>query len=118
MEFYFHETDNNVLVLAADGGLNAQTSHQFVEELERLIDGGITRMIVDCSHLEHISSYGIGVLFRLHKRLISHGADVRLAAVNSAIVKVLSVARLEKFFQIYPDVDRARLSFRERTDHK
>jgi anti-anti-sigma factor len=112
LEFYFHELDNSVLILAADGGINADNASQFVSDLEKLVDAGIRKIIVDCSQLEHISSYGIGMMLRLHKRLARHGGDVKFAGVHSALVRVLQIARVDTLFEFYPDVNRARLAFR------
>jgi len=112
MEFYFHELDKSVLILSADGGLNADTAHQFVQQLETLIDTGVKNIIVDCTRLDYISSYGVAVLVRLHNRLKQHGGDVKIAAAQSAILKVLTVMHMGQFFDIYPDVNRARLAFR------
>jgi anti-anti-sigma factor len=112
MEFYYHELDRNVLVLAADGGLNADTAKQFVNELESLVDAGVTKIIVDCTHLDFISSYGVGVLVRLHNKLAKHGGDVKIAAVHNAVLKALSIMRMNKLFGIYSDVNAARLAFR------
>jgi anti-anti-sigma factor len=44
------------------------------------VDAGVDKIIVDCSRLEYISSYGIGVLVRLHKALMARGGDVKIAA--------------------------------------
>ncbi len=99
-------------MLAADGGLNAGTAEQFVRELEHVIDAGVRRVIVDCSKLDYISSYGVSVLIRLHKRLARHGGDVKLTGIHSRIVSMMAIARVDQFFDIYPDVDRARLAFR------
>jgi anti-sigma B factor antagonist len=112
MEFYFHEVDRDVLILSADGGLNAQTASQFVGELERLIEQGTRKIIVDCTHLDYISSYGIGVLIRLHKHLAKYGGDVKLAGIQSLVISVLRTVRMDKLFEIYPDIDQARLAFR------
>ena len=46
MEFFFHELDKSVLILSADGGLNAETAAEFIRQLESLIDGGVTQIIV------------------------------------------------------------------------
>ena len=35
MEFYYHDTDGDVLILNADGGLAAVSAEEFVGELER-----------------------------------------------------------------------------------
>jgi anti-sigma B factor antagonist len=112
LDFYYHDTDSGVLVLTADGGLNAQTAEQFVRELEHVIAGGIHRVIVDCSKLEFVSSYGIAVLIRLHKHLAKLGGDVKLANIHSRVVSLMSLMKVDTIFDIYPDVDRARLAFR------
>src|SRR5687767_6214900 len=73
LEFYYHELDSSVLILRADGGINADNAGQFVTDLEKIVDAGLRKIIVDCSGLDHISSFGIGVLLRVHKQLARHG---------------------------------------------
>ena len=114
MEFFFHELDKSVLILSADGGLNADTSAEFVSQLETLVDGGVKQIIVDCTRLNYISSYGIGVLVRLHNKLAKHGGDVKIAAPKSMVLQALTIMRLGKLLEIYPDVNQARLAFRPR----
>ena len=99
-------------MIKADGGLNARTAEGFVEDLEKLVDAGLRKIIVDCSELDYISSFGLGVLIRLHSRLARHGGNVKIASVKGMIVEVMRLTRLNKLFEIYPDVSRARLSFR------
>ena len=115
MEFYYDQIENDVLVLAADGGLNAQTAEEFVRDIEKLVDAGVRKIIVDCSKLEYISSYGLGVLIRLHKRLKSHGGDVKVCSVHGGIIpQVLEATRLSQLLDIYPDLSQAKLAFRPR----
>ena len=112
MELYYDDVDGEVLVIKADGGLNGETAEQFVRDIEKLVKAGLTKMIVDCSELEYISSYGLGVLVRLHKRMERHGGNVKIASAHSALLDVIRLARLDRLFEIYPDVPRARLAFR------
>ena len=114
VEFFYHELDKDVLVLSADGGLNVDTAEEFHQQLEKLVDAGVKKIIVDCTRLDYISSYGIGVLVRLHQHLAKHGGDVKVAAVQSKVLQVLTLMRMGAVFSIYPDVDRARLAFRPR----
>lgn len=116
MEFYYHEIDKDVLIIAADGGINRQTGGQFVEEVLGLIDGGQAKIIVDCEKLSYISSYGLGVLLRLHKRARTAGGDVKIANIHSRVAELLNLVHLNRIFDIYPDVNRARLEFRPRDD--
>ena len=101
-------------MISADGGLNADTADSFVRQLESLVDAGLTKLIIDCSKLEFISSYGVGVLLRLHKKLKKHGGDVKIAAAKSIVLKAMTVLRMGSMFEIYDDVDRARLAFRKK----
>jgi len=112
MEVYCHELDKDVLIISADGGIDRQTSGQFVERILKLIEDGMTKIIVDCDKLTYISSWGLGVLLRLHKRAKAAGGEVKIANVHSRIVALLNVTRLNRIFEIYPDVNRARLEFR------
>jgi len=112
MEFYYHEVERDVLILRADGGLNADTASDFVQQIAALIDSGLKRLIIDCTGLDYISSYGIGVIVRLHKRMAELGGDVKLAGLHGIVFDAIRLVRLDRVWDIYPDVNRARLAFR------
>jgi anti-sigma B factor antagonist len=118
MDFYYHEIDKDVLILSADGGLNADTGKAFVDQLAVLVDQGLGKIIVDCTHLDYISSFGIGVLIRLHSKLAARGGDVKIASAKSMVLKALQVVRLNRLVDIYPDVNAARLAFRPKDPAK
>jgi anti-sigma B factor antagonist len=111
MEFYFQGTDKDILILSADGGLNSRNADQFVDELQTLVDAGARKLIVDCTRLSTITSYGVGVLIRLHKKLAETGGEVKIAAVDSPIIKVLRLLRLDTVFEIYNNSREAREAF-------
>lgn len=115
MEFYFHELEKDVLILIAVGGLNSDTAAEFVRQLEALVETGVKKIIVDCTRLDYISSAGIGLLVRIHRKLAAHGGDVKIAAPKSMVLQALTLVRLGSLVGIYPDVNRARLAFREKS---
>jgi anti-sigma B factor antagonist len=112
MEFHYDDVREDILIIKADGDLNAQTAEAFVESIGKLIDAGLHSIIIDCSDLDHISSYGLGVLVRLHRRMDEKVGDVKIAGVKSLIVSVLRMTRMDKLFSIYPDVESARQAFK------
>jgi anti-sigma B factor antagonist len=112
MEFAYDEIDHDVLILSADGGLNAGNAEGFVRDIEALVDAGLRKIIVDCSRLDVISSYGLGVLVRIHRRMRQHGGDVKLCSVRGLVPQILAMTRLDRVFGLYPDANRARLAFR------
>jgi anti-sigma B factor antagonist len=112
METYYDEIDDDVLILTADGGLNAHTAEELVDRIEQLVDAGLRKLIVDCSRLNTITSPGLGVLVRLHKRMKAHGGDVKISGVKGIVPQILHATRLDSVFELYPDVNRAKLAFR------
>ncbi len=113
METYVVEVSDNVLVLRADGGINTSTASQLSDAIGKLVQGGITNVIVDCSKLAIISSMGLGALLMLHTRMKRVGGEVRLCGLGGAVVQVIQMTKLDRIFEIYPDVERAKLSFRK-----
>ena len=116
VELYYDDVDGDVLVIKADGGLNAETTEKFISDIEKLVDVGLRKIIVDCSRLEYISSRGLGVLVRLHKRMKQHEGDVKIASAQSPLLDVLRLTRLDRRLEIYPDVPRARLAFKPKPE--
>ena len=113
MEFYYHDVERDVLILSADGGLCSDTARQFVDELDRFVELGARKLIVDCTRVTYVSSYGIGILVTLHKRLRKNDGDVKLASVPGVVAKVVRMTALERLLQIYPTVQDACQAFRE-----
>jgi anti-anti-sigma factor len=83
-----------------------------VTDVLAIVDGGIASLIIDCTRMTNISSLGLGALIRLHARAARHGGDVKLCCISGLPMQVLRMMRLDRVFEIYPDLDRARLAFR------
>lgn len=112
MEFSLEEIDQNVMIVRVDGGLDSQNANDFRQAIEKLIEGGIRCIILDCEKLHYISSYGIGAILRLHQNMAKRGGNVKIAALQGVVWDILHIASLDRVFDIYPDVNQARLAFR------
>ena len=85
VEFSYDEIDGEVLIIRADGGLNADTADGFLHDIESLLSAGLRKIIVDCERLEIISSAGIGALIRLHQIARAHEGEVKIAGARGVI---------------------------------
>lgn len=112
METYLDEIDDEILVLVADGGLDAHNARALAGKLDTLISAGIHDVIVDCSRLTFMSSSGIGTLLKLNRQLNARGGRVHLAGTTGAITQVIRLARLENVLGVHPDVGRAKHALR------
>ena len=63
--------------------------------------------------MTYVSSYGLGVLLRLHKHAKKAGGEVKLCGLHGPVVKLLHVTRLDRIFGVYTDVDAALAAFKD-----
>ena len=73
----------------------ADTAQAHLDELS----GGAS---LDLSELEYLSSAGLGVLLKTHKRLMGEGAGLSLVNVNKHICDIFSFSGFDKLFDITP----------------
>jgi anti-anti-sigma factor len=111
MELYDHGNEGDVLILAADGGLDRDTAEAFVDQITSHLESGTRKLVVDCRQLHRITSYGVGVLVRLHTRFADNGGRVKLAEVHSLVVEILERTGLAERFEIYHGVEDAIAAF-------
>lgn len=113
MQLFHEETDDGIRVLRADGGINGQNASQLIEDVLHAVESGADRVIVDCQDLEIISSSGLSTLLTLHTRIRTRGGNVKVAGIRHAVAQVLRLTRLDVVLEVYPDVNRAKLAFRD-----
>jgi anti-sigma B factor antagonist len=81
-----------------EGRLDAAQAPRAQEFLDR-IDG---RCVVDMRDLQYISSAGLGVLLRTHKRMMDAGGGLKLVNVNRHINDIFTYSGFDRLFEIEP----------------
>jgi anti-sigma B factor antagonist len=79
-----------------EGRLDAAQAPRAQEFLDRLTE----LYVVDMGDLEYISSAGLGVLLRTHKRLMAAGRGLKLINVNRHISDVFAYSGFDRLFDI------------------
>ena len=87
--------DGMVLV---DGRLDAAQAVKAQAFLDR-IEG---QCVLDLAKLEYVSSAGLGVLLKTHKRLMASGSGIKLVNVNSHIHDIFRYSGFDRLFEIVP----------------
>ena len=88
-----HAEDGRV---AFSGRLDAAQSPKAQAFLDALPDPGA----IDLSALEYISSAGLGVLLRTHKRLMASGGKLRLHNVGNHIYDIFKYSGFDQLFEV------------------
>ena len=63
------------------------------------LDGTVT---LDCADLQYLSSAGLGVLLKTHKRLLARGGRLRLTKVNRHLQDIFSYSGFDQILEIEP----------------
>ena len=80
------------------GRLDATEAAAAQAALDRT-DGIVT---VDCSELAYLSSAGLGVLLKSHKRLLAAGGKLRLTGVNRHLQDIFSYSGFDQILDVEP----------------
>lgn len=109
IDFHYRTIGKNkdIVAVVLSGKLTEENCQYLFECVEEHINEGRTKLILDCGQLDFISSMGLGMLVRVHARMKKIGGDVKLAALQSTVLNILSVVGLNRFFHSYPTVEDA-----------
>ncbi|HUA22471.1 MAG TPA: STAS domain-containing protein [Bryobacteraceae bacterium] len=106
------ETSTNLIgditVVAMSGRLHLGNSLTYVENaINRLIDGGTRKLVLDLVRLDYIDSSGLGMLIGCNGRMDQHGGKMRVAGAQGAVSKVFAVVHAERILNVDADVETA-----------
>jgi anti-sigma B factor antagonist len=98
----------SIHTVALKGQLDAHTAPELERFLEHLIrTEKRTRLVLDFTSLEYISSAGLGVLMGFIEEVREQGGDIKLASVPEKIFHVLDLLGFPVVFRIHPQVAEA-----------
>lgn len=90
----------------------SDTTRQIFEQIYSLVDDADrTRMIVDLSGVDFLSSLALGKLVMLNRKIQAGGGRLALCGIGEHTRDVLEVTHLSRVFNIYDTIDDARTSF-------
>jgi anti-anti-sigma factor len=98
-------------VVEIRGSIDGLTADELLSTLDRQVDAGNVRLVADLSGLDYTSSAGLRALLGTLKRTRSKGGDLRLAAVQTPVRKVLELAGFTGILKLYDDVPAAVASY-------
>jgi len=93
------------------GSIDALTAAQVTATLSAQIQGGHTNLVLDFSQVDFMSSAGLRAILAAVKEARSAGGDLRLAAPQPPIEKILKMAGFHNILKIFSTAESALASF-------
>ena len=99
--------DRDVTIAEIIGNLDTLTAIEAEASLNRAIDEGAGKLLIDFSHLDFITSAGLRTLLGLAKRQRSEGGTLHLANMNETVREIFSISGFDTIIESSPTVEDA-----------
>jgi anti-anti-sigma factor len=95
------------VVVAPTGRLDSASATAFDRHLTSVIQRGDTRLVIDLTGLEYISSVGLSVLLAAAKKIKAANGRLVLVGLNDRIRLVFEMSGFLRLFPVFPTVANA-----------
>jgi len=95
------------------GALDTVVVYHLQEKVDRLIEDGIFKYIINLEKLEHISSAGIGLFSAMALELRKHHGKIIFIHVPEQVLHLFEITRLIEFFTIRKTINEAVTTFED-----
>ena len=94
-------------VLPLEGEIDLHVSPRITAALATMIEKKPTRLVVDLSAVTYIDSSGLAALIEGMQNVDAYGGKFILVGLQENVKPIFEIARLDRVFIIFPDVDAA-----------
>ena len=89
-----------VNVMAFEGNLDTNTAPQAQAQIDQLIDGGSSKILINFNDLNYISSAGLRVLLATAKKLKAASGDLKICGLNQTVQEVFDISGFSSILSV------------------
>ena len=94
-------------VLRPEGRLNMVAAPRLRSAIDRMLEDGSTRLVLDLANVSFMDSSGLGAVITGLKRARQAGGDLRLAAAGEQVQTVMRLTNLDRVLRPHATVQDA-----------
>ena len=91
---------NEVSVMSFEGNLDTNTAPQAQDQIDQLIDGGSSKILINFESLNYISSAGLRVLLATAKKLKASSGDLKICGLNQTVQEVFDISGFSSILSV------------------
>ena len=111
MAFVKENKDGITIIKIENERLDSVIASDLKTELLLLVDGGVSKILLDLSHVNYADSSGLGALLFGLRQLKNLGGQMKLLAANNKVMNLIRIARLDELLLNYEEKSGALASF-------
>ncbi|MFA6127972.1 MAG: STAS domain-containing protein [Bacteroidales bacterium] len=90
-------------IVSVEGRVDTTNAGEFEKSMMEVIDGGCTRLILNCSDLSYISSSGLRVFLIVQKKMTALRGQFRLSNLQPGIKEIFDISGFSSIFSVFTD---------------
>ena len=94
------QRNNSTTTLTVRGSLDINTAPHLAEEIDRIVAGKPTTVLVDLSGLDLIDSSGVAALVKLYKGIRSTGGAITISGAHDQPLQIFKLLRMDRVFNL------------------
>ena len=91
--------DTKVVML--NGKLDTNTTSAAESEINALLDGGASKLLINFEQLSYISSSGLRLLLATAKRLKGSGGELKVCSLNEMATEVFEISGFSSILNVF-----------------
>lgn len=100
--------EGKIVIVEIQGALDSNTSTDFEEYINQLLDKEKKFIILNAAGLEFVSSAGIGVVLYIQKKILTRNGHFVICNISDEILSLYRFLGFDKLFKIADNSDEAR----------
>ena len=100
-------SDDGVLTVSLEGELDLATADRVREPLERAVEAGTRRVVIDMLSCSFIDSTGLGVLLHCAKQLEEERGGMALVCTDDQIKRLLELTMIDRTIPVFDTREQA-----------
>jgi anti-sigma B factor antagonist len=92
--------DREIGIFKLEGRLDSISSETLDARIDQMLQNGAKHLVIDCEHLDYITSAGLRVLNKTAKRLTRSQGKIILYAMADYVREIFEIAGFDTFLPI------------------
>ena len=105
------KNEGDISIISLTGSLDTNTSKEAEDQINKLIDEGSIKLLIDLTDLDYISSSGLRILLSTSKKLKSLRGEMRICGLNETVNEVFEISGFTMIFNVLKTLEEAKASF-------
>jgi anti-sigma B factor antagonist len=97
------------VVVTLPAEIDISNADSLAEQLCAAFAPGVRTVIADMTGTRFCDSSGISMLILAHKKALTNNAELRLVALSAAVLRALTLVRIDLLLPVYPSLAEASL---------